>query len=347
MTNRVNKAHPRELLDQIVRTQDFELHDIESLARVKEGTWHDFKSAKLFGHVGAARKDSARGVAEDVTAFCNSDGGLLIFGVEDDRTIKADVPADADNWIHSIVNPLVAAGIPNPKVILKHGVLVVACSRSPQLVPLTRDGTTAFFIRVGDGTSRAPEYMVSDFFLGRRAHPRFAKIAANAEWVVGLDAPRPTFNLIVDVMNDSPVWVEDIALCCIGVAQGPRNVPQFAFEGLDVAAAQGDSLASVRMNVLQTSSGSTENLRAIPLPPFESLTAIQRIPLPQNGRQRSGTWHGALCVIPKDRRTQMFQLEVPFVISNVYDQNGHYAPSLARFAVEMRDVWPELVKVAW
>jgi hypothetical protein len=100
-------------------------------------------------------------------------------------------------------------------------VLVIAVARSMRFVPCIVDGKEVFFLRIGDSTVAAPEYLVTDLVLGRRHRPELQiRSVAIHKWsplspdVDRLGGPAtPVYRLTLDlyVENQSLVFADDVS----------------------------------------------------------------------------------------------------------------------------------------
>lgn len=149
--------------------------------RVREDTWLDFKDGRWTKDVD---KDELR---RDITAFANSDGGCLVIGVsEPDENGKSTNSArslaacegDVDKaitQISDVCRSLAGQVLPAPREVRRvtvagGDVLVLPILRSGRLAPVPEHGVS-YYLRVGDGKARMPEYLLADVTFGRRQRP--------------------------------------------------------------------------------------------------------------------------------------------------------------------------------
>lgn len=77
--------------------------------------------------------------------------------------------------------------------------LVIAIPRSARMAHINDRGHAAYYLRVGDGTARAPEWLLADLFFGRRQQPELAvhPIGSNRQ-VVEFDQQEVSVQLQVE-----------------------------------------------------------------------------------------------------------------------------------------------------
>jgi ATP-dependent DNA helicase RecG len=129
-----------------------------------EGQYHDRKS--LFeGPPGQKRPRDRRAVrdqiAEQVAGFANADGGVVIFGVEDDRTITGHgYPADVVDQMLAAPQTRLVPPLPNGYRFPLDGVelLVFEVECAPRAVMVQGDG---YPYRIGDTTSQFSEQKIN------------------------------------------------------------------------------------------------------------------------------------------------------------------------------------------
>ncbi|MDO9187590.1 MAG: ATP-binding protein [Bacteroidia bacterium] len=82
---------------------EFALSDIESLIsnNAEEGIHLEFKDAKAFFKGQSEKKDCKHEIGKDVSAFANSDGGILIYGLTEDNNRQASAISYIDSSIYS------------------------------------------------------------------------------------------------------------------------------------------------------------------------------------------------------------------------------------------------------
>ena len=137
---------------------------LRELIATDEGQYHDLKS--LFeGPPGQKRPRDRREVrdqiAEQVAGFANAEGGIAIFGVEDDASITGHAyPRDAVEQMLAVpavrLIPLQPIGV--LRVLDGHELLVFEVESAPRAVMVDDDG---FPYRIGDTTRQTSEQAIN------------------------------------------------------------------------------------------------------------------------------------------------------------------------------------------
>lgn len=143
--------------------------------QVAEDLYLDYKHGNELNDSRKAR----RTVRRYMSGFANSDGGILIVGVDEASwsVTGATAPGGGDlaEWAASCLNQTVSHFSPTPRFhVINHSdgnVLVAYTSRSLGIVPCYEGGNIVYYLRHHDQTLKAPEYLVSDILLGRRRQP--------------------------------------------------------------------------------------------------------------------------------------------------------------------------------
>jgi hypothetical protein len=144
-----------------------DIEDLVNIRKEREGYKLDFKGE--FGNIDKAKKE----LAKDVTAFANSSGGFLVFGVDKfynitgiDKTIQN---RDVDEWINQILSSNAEPHVfyYDPKVIeipKQEKVIVVIhipeSTKKPHIVTEINN----YFIRVNDSSKTANHAQIRDMF---------------------------------------------------------------------------------------------------------------------------------------------------------------------------------------
>lgn len=118
-------------------------------------------------------------VRQYTSGFANSDGGILVIGVDEAewKVTGASSPGGGDlaRWASTCLQHMASHFSPVPRFyVIDHpegNVLVVVTARSLGVVPCLEDGRIIYYFRIHDQTLKAPEYLVSDILLGRRRQP--------------------------------------------------------------------------------------------------------------------------------------------------------------------------------
>jgi len=137
---------------------------LRELIATDEGQYHDLKSL-LDGPPGQKgprdRRDVRDQIAEQVAGFANADGGLAIFGVEDDGSITGHVyPYDAVEQMLAVPSArLIPPQLPGVVRILDgHELLVFEVESAPRAVMVDGNG---FPYRIGDTTRQFSEERIN------------------------------------------------------------------------------------------------------------------------------------------------------------------------------------------
>ena len=148
--------------------------DVLVKERVKEDEYIDYKSGALLKK---PPKERARTVREYLSGFANSDGGVVIFGIQEEKERPTqvdgcdpkDVGGNLMGWASHCVNPIWAFFSPLPRFeVVAHPegeVLVCAVGRSYNLVPVVEEGRLAYHLRLGHQTLPATDYLMADLLL--------------------------------------------------------------------------------------------------------------------------------------------------------------------------------------
>lgn len=169
----------------------------------------------------------------DLVAFANSAGGVLVLGVaergDQKELLLEGVPpsaGDAASWVVGAMQAI-AHALPHPPVARtvacgEHLLWLIAIQRSQgPLVPISSPSEKWVYpIRTEAGTIDAPDYLVSDLLVGRRAQPTF-EITSIA--VCRKDFARNSIAEIVSVVlelqvdNASMVYAEGVILSFVSL----------------------------------------------------------------------------------------------------------------------------------
>jgi hypothetical protein len=145
--------------------------DIEDLVKVRqegEGYHLDYKSS-----IGDPQKAKTE-FAKDVTAFANSSGGYLIFGVKEDTNEINGIPANFQSkgvaeWMNQVLHTNAEPKVfyHDPKVIPVPGtekVVVVLHIPESTKKPHMVNESGNYYVRMNDSCKIASHYMVRDMF---------------------------------------------------------------------------------------------------------------------------------------------------------------------------------------
>lgn len=168
-------VNTRALVDKYMGGEIITEADIDNLltSATKEDLYLEYKSGKEL-----LKNNASDTLRQYLTAFANSEGGLLIIGVSDSLIIETGrVPGGRGfgNWAATCLSDIFTFFSPPPRfqeINHREGVIFVAgVSRSPSLIACREGRGFAYYLRIHDQTRQAPEYLMSDLILGRRQYP--------------------------------------------------------------------------------------------------------------------------------------------------------------------------------
>lgn len=199
----------------------------------KEGQHLEFKDGAIVGK--RNRKEGIREIRRTVSAFGNADGGLLVIGVTDriPRQIspcKAPGAESLAKWGESLIHDMAHRFSPPPRIVVANtnrgDALIFAVPRAPSLVECVIAGKSAYYLRVGESTLRAPDYLLSDLLLGRRQHPR---LRLHSERVTfssrGTSSEAIGFDFYFDVENEGLIHVAHLLCGVVTWAEKHKQQP--------------------------------------------------------------------------------------------------------------------------
>jgi len=200
-----------ELLEALVEGTSLSAADLDHIiANLEEGQHLDFKDGMI-----THRRDRKRGgaiVREYVCGFANAEGGVLIIGVADSprrvSPCKPSQPRRLVTWVEDLLRAMAPFLSPPPRIqVVNHTagpVLVIATSRSLQLVFTVEAGKVRHYLRVHSSTVQIPEYLLSDLVLGRRHQPLIAlEMRASFEGLRAASATRSGLRFYAHIENTS------------------------------------------------------------------------------------------------------------------------------------------------
>lgn len=298
---------------------------------------------------GASFKD-ARAIADaklelrrQVSAFANSDGGVILYGVSDpeiDRgsgtvTTKpaiAACPAHINGtelraWMRDVVRDMTPffGQVPLfPEPIDVGGgdvVQAIVVTRAPALVPCVEGRELRFYMRFGDATLPADPWLLTDLQLGRRRHPRFTVDApadfrerASSSYLFGGEGP--VFTPEFQVANDSLVHAKNVRAGFVGYRYGasPRPIANSLRQQVHVVEAAADRgiLTYERLVFSPRPLDPAADTRTLPPHEVDTLRLGSSWLLPSvvSHESRVQRWCGALYLAAEDSETRWFQVTV-------------------------------------
>lgn len=196
--------------------------------RTPEDVHLDYKDGAL------AQKDrfDAADLRRDVSAFTNADGGVIVYGVGEEKQSgghalpvypPAGTTVSAEEFglrVEHALRPLSPMLYPLPKVLSATTiggavVLVLAVRRSERLVPVIENGHAKFYLRIGEGRYPMPEYLHADLEIGRRRRVAL-EVNIGVKPALPNDRNLRAFEVWVSVTNVGLDWFPEAQLGHIG-----------------------------------------------------------------------------------------------------------------------------------
>ena len=331
----------REFLELVLSGEAVTAEHVDALVkeRVKEDEHLEYKRGAVFRD-GKSNNELSRMIRRYMSGFANSDGGVLIIGVEEEerqsartdalesRPIGVDgcndrsIEGDLASWAAECVNELGAYFSPSPKFrVIEHPkgeVLVCAAGRSYGLVPVYVEGKAVYYYRLGEHMLPAPDYLVADMRLGRRARPnlevRKAYTIALKRMTSQSDHPQVflQFDLVVEVENAGLVWAEGSLYGLVLVNRFvptmlPIKIPASLSEHIDLQDVQFqvDGLWINGMPLILRGGSKLER-------PFDAETIRHtfEVPLALYGKVHSYVWRAALYLLARDCPPVWYQVNL-------------------------------------
>jgi hypothetical protein len=176
---------PKELLELLLEGNPLTPDELEQFIREHrdEDQYFDCKDGAIT--TPTRRKEGSQIIRKWMSGFANSDGGILIVGVNepnDKNEPRKIAPCEArigeqtpEEWATRCLLAMAGSFSPPPRFqTIQHPqgpVLTIAVARAPALVPCVDAGELKYFLRIHDSTVEAPAYLITDLVLGRRQHP--------------------------------------------------------------------------------------------------------------------------------------------------------------------------------
>ena len=260
---------PKELLDHLLEANTLTENQLDEFMQANqvEGQYHEYKSGIIT--TPSERDKGRRIIREYVSGFANSDGGVLLIGVDESQPRKI-VSCEAfignsplEEWSSRCLQGMVGYFSPQPRFqVIQHSegsVLAISVARAPSLIPCVESREMKYFLRIGDSTLQVPEYLIADLVLGRRQHPL-------------LDVHDPQINkvkteILVDHRKDRPPIT--------------RTSFSFTVENLSLVTAEGFEVGVVSWSLNDNEREINKHLRShldvIPMPqgPHYYKTSVQ------------------------------------------------------------------------
>jgi hypothetical protein len=172
---------PKDLLDTLLEGNALASDELKAFIQQypDEGQLFDYKDGIITKP--DKRKEGAQIIRKWTSGFANSEGGVLIVGVNEDKP-RGISPCELNiggqpltEWATRCLQGMAGFFSPPPRfrvVNLDEGsVLTIAVARAPSFMWCIDEGRPKYFLRIGESTVEAPDYLISDLVLGRRQHP--------------------------------------------------------------------------------------------------------------------------------------------------------------------------------
>lgn len=328
----------REFLELAMSGEEITPVHLDSLVaeRVREDEYIEYKSGAIFQK---SNKDLSRMIRQYMSGFANSDGGVLIIGVEEDkqktrlgafesRPTKVDgcndrrISGDLASWAAECVKDIGARFSPLPRFrVVAHPVgevLVCAVWRSYNLVPVYEDGREVHYLRIGEHMQAASDFLVADLRLGRRARPslevRNAYVRNLSRVTMQPDRMQIflQFDLVAEVENTGLVWAEGsrYGVVVVGSAEwvgSPPKIPISLNEYIDLQAVQLQVGAVWRDGRPFVFRGARSLEK-----PFDTavIEHTLQVPLVHYGKVHSYVWRAGMFLLARDCPPVWYQIDL-------------------------------------
>ena len=174
---------PKELLNHLLEGNTLTGDELEQFIRDNslEGELLEYKNGDLTKN----HKDGRQTIRKCVSGFANSNGGVLIIGIDEPENPdepRKIAPCQRNigrqsliEWADHCLQGMVGSFSPLPRILpIEHKegpVLMIAVARAPSYIQCEESGEWKYFLRLGASTIAAPAYLITDLVLGRRQHP--------------------------------------------------------------------------------------------------------------------------------------------------------------------------------
>jgi len=348
----------KELLNHLLEDNALTSEQLDQFIQEnpEEDQYLDYKNGVITSQ--QKRDEGRRTIREYISGFANSDGGVLIIGVDENRPREIS-PCEQrpggqplDQWASRCLHSMVAYFSPQPRFqVFQHSqghVLAIAVARAPSLVPCIEARELKYFLRLGDSTLSVPEYLIADLVLGRRQHPLLdvhsPSIDASSHELKSRNGrdniPVQSAIFSFGVENLSLATADDVKIGVVSwsLVQGAtEEINRHLRAYIDVCDINTQSPSGSQLRLVHRLSGTSG--QTFHLDPFQKL-AIRTIGPFFFPRQVSAKILGAVYVIAKGTPPTWFQLE----FGNLYDGiptrsiPEHFRPTLIRKGAERSQV---------
>jgi len=243
-----------ELLEWLLVDRQMTPEQLDALLteQVEEDQFLDYKDGRELDN----KKKATDTLRQYLSGFANSDGGILIIGVNEKQWKVTGCPAPGGGkledferglreWASDCVSPIAGHFSQRPEFCVveypgEKKVLVAWTARSLNLVPVYYAGKLIYYFRFDDQTLPAPDYLLRDLTLGRREHPylQISDVSLHG-WSLRYDNhQRQGFldvGLAVLIENVGLSWTGGLMMGVIGYTDRPRgHVSQYLRSTVEV-----------------------------------------------------------------------------------------------------------------
>ncbi|WP_428658523.1 AlbA family DNA-binding domain-containing protein [Runella sp.] len=182
---------------------------------VEESIYLEFKSAASLGKTDSCKNE----ISKDVSAFANSDGGIIIYGIKEFNHKAADINFVDGNeyskeWLEHVINSSIQRRIPNVEIhplrqngSIEHTIYIVKIPSSFEAPHISR--TNKFYKRFNFESLPMEEYEIRQLY-GRTVRP---KLSIHS-WDTLLD-----HNRVEDIVRDKVARIRiEVKICNDGDA---------------------------------------------------------------------------------------------------------------------------------
>jgi len=325
-------------------------------ANPEEDQYVDYKHGVI-----TSQRERVKGrqtIREYTSGFANSDGGVLIIGVDENRPRKIvsceRLPGGAplDQWVTRLLQDMVAYFSPQPRVrVVQHPqghVLTIAIARAPAIVPCVEAKELKYFLRMGDSTLQAPDYLIADLVLGKRQRPLLELSPLPIAEKIQEFKPRDgadiipcrsaTFSFIVE--NLSLATAEDVQIGVVSwslVDGETEEINRHLRSYLEICDIDIQITMSSQLRLVHRSS--REGINTFHVPPFQKLTIPSIGPFYFHSHVAAKVV-GAVYIIAKGAPPTWFQLEFNCLPGNMPTRSlsEHFKATLTRKGAERAQV---------